>query len=198
MNPFEQIKKEWKSQQEEPDIDLESIRSKTKMELFSQQRKLIFTNLFVSISFAAVFIVLGWVWNSFPDRSPYFYVSLVSMGLLLLFTLAGFWAGVQYKNEESYKATGEYLKARIKKLSIRKFMIEKFLPVYLVLLLSFFYMYYADILAGDSLSYTLSVYAGTTLFFIFVYLISRKKQRRKVKEIDELMHKLRKWADEFQ
>lgn len=198
MNLFDQMKKDWRSQQNKSEVDLESIYSKTKQELFSNQRKLIFTNLFISISFAAVFVVLGWVWNSFPDRTLYFYISLASMGVLLFVTMAGIWAGVQFNSETSYKTTIEFLKDYIKKLHIRKFMIEKFVPVYLVLLLFFFYMYYADILAGASLPITISAYGGTTLFIIAVYMISRKKQRYKVNEIDEMIQKLSKWVDELQ
>jgi len=198
MDPFEKMKEEWKSQKYESDIDLESIRRQTKNELFSHQRKLIFTNLFVSVAFALVFIVLGWIWNSFPDRTPYFYVGLASMGILLLATLAGFWAGVHYKKENSYKDTNKYLKDRIKKLSIRKFMIQRFVPIYLVLLLFCLFMYFADILANASAGYIFAAYGGTTLYIIIVYLVSRKMRQRKLKEIDELTEELRKWSNEFQ
>ena len=198
MDPFERMKKEWKSQQHESAIDLDSIRRQTKKQLFNHQRKLIFTNLAVSVSFAMVFIVLGWIWNSFPNRTPYFYIGLASMGVLLLVTLIGFWAGVHYKKEDSYKGTNTYLKDRIKKLAIRKFMIQKFVPIYLVLLIFCLFMYYADILANTSAGYIFAAYGGTTLYFIIVYMASRKMRLRKMKEIDELIEKLRKWSKEFQ
>lgn len=198
MDPFERMKEEWKSQQDEPKIDMDTIQRQTKKELFSHHRKLIFTNLAVSVSFAVVFIVLGWIWSAFPDRTPYFYIGLASMGVLLLVTLVGFWAGVHYKKEDSYKVTNKYLKDRIKKLAIRKFMIQKFVPIYLVLLLLCLFTYYADILTNASAGYIFTAYGGTTLYFIIVYMASRKMRIRKLKEIDELIEKLRKWSKEFQ
>lgn len=198
MDPFEKVKKEWDSQQLKPKIDLDSIRRETKSELFKHQRKLIFTNLAVSVSFAIVFIVLGWIWANFPNRTPYFYIGLASMGVLLLITLVGLWSGAHYKKEDSYKDTNEYLKDRIKKLSIRKFMIQKFVLIYMLLLLFCLFMYYADILANSSATYTFTAYGGTTLYFIVVYIASRKMRFRKLSEIEKLTEKLRKWSDEFQ
>ncbi len=198
MDPFEKVKKEWDSQQLKPEIDLDSIHRETKNELFKHQQKLIFTNLVVSVSFAIVFIALGWLWYCFPNRTLYFYIGLASMGLLLLVTLVGFWSGAHYKKEDSYKSTNKYLKDRIKKLSIRKFMIQKFFPIYLVLLLFCLFMYYADILANASVGYIFAAYSGTTLYFIVVYIASRKMRLRKLDEIEKLTEKLRKWSDEFQ
>lgn len=197
MDPFERMKQEWKSHPDVPEADMESIRRQTKKELFSQQRKLIFTNLFVSVSFALVFIVIGWIWSSFPNRTPYFYTGLASMGVLLLVTLAGLWSGVHYKKENSYKGTKQYLKDRIRKLSIRKFMIQKFVPVYLVLLLFCLFMYFADILANASTTYIIAAYGGTTLYIIIVYIASRKSRLRKLNEIDLLINRLSKWSEEF-
>ncbi|MDP4528700.1 hypothetical protein Q3O59_06600 [Alkalimonas delamerensis] len=197
MDPFEQFKSDWKNQDEAANVDLEYLKNKAHAEIKRQQRKLIFANLFTSVAFAAVFIVLAWIWTSMPERSTYFYISLIAMSVLLLITLIGIWAGVQFKNENAYQSPKAYVNQHLKKLKIRKFMLEKFMPVYLVLLLGTFYLYYADILSGASPRFILSAYGMTTAYFAIMYAFSRKKLHKKLKEIETLRAKLHRWRQEL-
>ncbi|CUS48780.1 MAG: Protein of unknown function (DUF3180) [Idiomarinaceae bacterium HL-53] len=197
MDPFEQLKSDWKNQAQAPNVDLEHIKSKAHVEIKQQQRKLIFSNLFTSIAFATVFIVLAWIWTSMPNRSAYFYISLTSMSVLLVITLIGIWAGVQFKNENAYQSPKDYVNKHLKKLAIRRFMLEKFMPVYLVLLLATFYLYYADILAGTPPLFILSAYGVTTVYFAIMYVFSRKKLHKKLHEIERLRAYLERWRQEL-
>ncbi|MFU8862023.1 MAG: hypothetical protein ACNA8K_16560 [Cyclonatronaceae bacterium] len=197
MNQFESLKEQWKTQKSDETIDLESVRESVNRKMISEQKKLIFSNLFVSVSFAIVFIVMAWVWTNNPGRTMYFYASLVSMGVLLLTTLAGLWAGVHYKYEDSFTGTREYVVNSIKKLRIRKFMIQKFIPIYMVLLLLCFYFYYADIFSNADWLITLSAYGGTTLFFVAGHYFSRKKKIRQIGKIDEIILDLEQLKNEL-
>lgn len=197
MKPFDELKQDWKSQQNDNEIDVKQLKEKVMNRLVSDQKKLVLSNLFVSVSFAAVFIVMAWVWSSNPSRSIYFYASLISMSFLLLGTLAGLWAGVQYKNEHTYKGTLEFLQANIQKLSIRKFMLQKFMPVYMILLLLCFYFYYADIFAGAEPATKLMAYGLTTLFIGGIFYLSRGKRKRQIEQIEKLQEGLEKLRDEL-
>lgn len=192
MEPFDELKKDWKSQQNDAEIDVHQLKEKVMNRLVSDQKKLILSNLFVSVSFAAVFMVMAWIWSSNPDRTVYFYASLISMSALLLGTLAGLWAGVQYKNEHTYKGTLEFLQANIQKLTIRKFMLQKFMPVYMILLLLCFYFYYADIFAGAEPTTKLMAYGLTTLFIGGIFYFSRGKRARQIEHVDKLRNELKK------
>jgi hypothetical protein len=197
MEPFDELKQDWKSQQNDTEIDVHQLKEKVMNRLVSDQKKLIFSNLFVSVSFAAVFIVMAWIWNSNPDRTIYFYASLISMSVLLLGTLAGLWAGVQYKNEHTCKSTLEFLQANIQKLTIRKFMLQKFMPVYMILLLLCFYFYYAVIFAGAEPATQLMAYGLTTLFIGGIFYLSRGKRKRQIEQIEKLQEGLEKLRDEL-
>jgi hypothetical protein len=197
MNQFESLKELWQAQKSEETIDLASFRESVNKKMISEQKKLIFSNLFVSVSFAIVFIVMALVWTNNPGRTIYFYASLVSMGILLLTTLAGLWAGVHYKKEDSFTGTREYVVNSIQKLRIRKFMMQKFIPIYMVLLLLCFYFYYADIFRNADWVITLLAYCGTTLFFIAGHYVSRKKKIRQINKIEEIIQDLEQLKNEL-
>ncbi|WP_069130286.1 hypothetical protein [Rhodohalobacter halophilus] len=198
MKTFDELKQNWKSQQNDAEIDVHQLKEKVMKRLVSDQKKLILSNLFVSVSFAIVFVVMAWVWSSNPDRTIYFYASLISMSILLAGTLAGLWAGVQYKNEHTYKGTLEFLQANIQKLTIRKFMLQKFMPVYMILLLVCFYFYYADTFKDAEPVSTFTAYALTTLFFAGVYYFSRGKRVRQIEQVEKLQIELEKIRDELE
>ena len=71
------------------------------------------------------------------------------------------------------------------------------MPVYLVLLLGTFYLYYADILGGASPLFILSAYVITTAYFAIMYVLSRKKLHKKLKEIEALRAQLERWRQEL-
>ncbi|MDZ7757993.1 hypothetical protein [Rhodohalobacter sp.] len=186
MEPFDNLKQQWKSQKLDKSIDIDKLKMNVVNSLINDQKKMIFTNLILSVAFAAVFMVLAWIWTSHPDRSIYFYASLTGMGVLLTVTLAGFWTGVQYKNEHTYKSTVEFITANIQKLNIRKFMLQKFVPAYLILLLLCLYFYFADILRGSEPMAKVLAYGLTTIYVAGVFYFSRGKRARQIKHTEDL------------
>ena len=197
MDPFNELKQDWKSQQNDSEVDVHQLKKNVMNNLVNHQKKMIFTNLFLSVAFAMVFMVLAWIWTSYPDRSIFFYSSLSGMGILLAVTLIGFWIGIQYKNEHTYQSTIEFLDANIQKLTIRKFMLQKFLPVYLILLLLCLYFYFADILSDSELLTKLLAYGLTTLFIVGFYFISRGKRSRQIVHNENLQIELKKLKEQL-
>lgn len=193
MDKFESLKQEWQSQEYDEPEYLKKVQKRVSNQVYSEHRKMVFSSLFVSVSFAAVFVVIGWIWSNNPSRSLYFDLSLTAVICLLLVTLAGFWASVMFKSENSYSSTKKYLTSSIRKIKIRRFMIDKFMPVYLGLLLLCFYFYYVDIFQDASVVLTISGYVGTSLFIGIVYLIARKKRKAQVSKMDRLIRELKEW-----
>lgn len=192
---FDELKNLWQTKTEVSEPGDSEIIKSVKERLKINQRKLIFSNLFVSVSFAFVFIVIGWIWNSFPDRTPYFYISLGFMGFLLISLLAVMWAGVNFRNIDSLIETDEYIVQSIKKIKIRIFALKYALPVFLFLLLITFFFYYADVLAQETLLIKIAAYAATTLYFVIVVILSNKKRKKTLQENYELIEYLKRWQN---
>lgn len=193
MNLFESYKEQWQQQTSDQNIDLNKLMLQTKTNLKKQDRKSLLTALFLTISFSIVFGVIGWVWLNVESRSILFYSSLILMTLLLLLTLIGQWLGIQFKKEDAYQSTHIYICDRLKKLTWQRWMLARFTPAYLILLTLFFYLYFADITQGGSLIFIVSTYLGTTTFIVVTYLLSLKKRKRQIEEINALIEDLENW-----
>lgn len=192
---FDELKNLWQSKKAPSEIDDSELIKSVKEKLKNNQKKLILSNLSLSVSFVVVFIVIGWIWNSFPDRTPFFYISLSFMISLLIFLLIIMWAGVNFRNIDSSIENEEYIKQSIKKIKIRIFAINYVLPVFLFLLLLTFYFYYADVLADESLLTKAIAYTATLVYFIIVYSISNKKRNKSLQENYELIEYLKRWLN---
>jgi hypothetical protein len=195
---FEDLKSEWKNQPSvDTQIDIENLQSRAEAELNNQQRTLVFTNLKVSISFAAVWIVIGLLWHFLPDRTPYFYTSMFLMGLILIVFLALMWLTVQYKNIDAFKSHKSYIQSNIKKLRLRKWTMEKGIWVYLILLTGVFYFYFVDVLADAELWIKVLAHISVPAYGLFIMWFVRKKNKAQLSEMDELIGNLEEWQKEL-
>ncbi len=195
MDPFDPLREAWQKQPLPPPPALSQIRESAEKHLVHQQRRLVFSNLGVSVAFAGVFLVMAWVWTSFPGRSAYFYGSLAAMSVLLTATLAGLWAGVHYRNIDPDTDPLRYIAYSKKKLAVRRWMLLRFMPWYMFLLLAMMFLYYADVLAGADLVFKASAYGITLLYFVLVWLLSAKKRKRKRAEAEALDKYLAEWEN---
>lgn len=192
---FDELKILWQSKKAPSETDDSELIKSVKEKLKNNQKKLIISNLSLSVSFVVVFIVIGWIWNSFPDRTPFFYISLLFMISLLISLLIIMWAGVNFRNIDPSIETEEYIKQSIKKIKIRIFAINYALPVFLFLLLVTLYFYYADVLADESPLTKAIAYTATLVYFIIVYTISNKKRNKSLLENYELIEYLKCWLN---
>lgn len=187
MKYFDDLKYQWQEQQApEMGHSLNQMASKIK----NRQKKLFASNLFVSIAFAFVFIVMGWIWSSFPDRSPAFYISLVLMGTLLIAALAGLWAGVHFRNPDTGMNTRAFIQKSRKKVKIQLFMLKNGLPVYFILLYAFFCLYFYDLFKDAELLFTTGAYVALTLFFGLMYVLNMRKRRNNIESAQNVLDEL--------
>ncbi len=192
---FDLLKSLWQSKTDEAETDLQEIVSKAKTQLNKDQKRLIFNNLLISVSFAGVFIVMALIWTNFPDRSIYFYNSLLFMGILLIGMLVIMWLGVQFKSVDSSTNTRRYIKQAMLKVKIRMFALRYATPFFMLLLLAAFFFYYADIFANEPWPTILLAYGGTTAYIGLVFFLSNKKRKRKLSENKHLLELLNSWLE---
>lgn len=187
MDPFDELRSDWKS---EPVPELPPKLTQT---IVAQQRKLIFTNLAVSVSFAVVFVVLGWVFTTFEGRTPAFYTSIILMVVLLIVYLSALWASVIYRKPDPLGHTSAYVDATLRKLRLRKFLLEKGTPLYGILLTAILFFYYSDVLMEASPVFKATVYGLTAAYILATQWFSRKKRRRMIDDADALIDDLNSW-----
>lgn len=201
MNDFNDLQNDWKS------VSSSKLQEKTQSDsLFGKlkklQRKIVFGNLLMSISFALVFAVFSWLWieNPLKERSDNFYLGLSFMFILLSITLAMMWYRVLFWRTPD--AISENMKAfaikMLKKLRYFKWITNFFMPVYLVLLAVGMTIYFQDVLREVSLQFKLIAYGMTYAWLLIVGLIIvRKKQQKSNKEVDPIIENLKEILETF-
>ena len=201
MNDFNDIVNDWKS------VSTDEIKHKnTSDSLFGKlkklQRKIIFGNLLMSISFAAVFAVFIWLWNENPlkERSDNFYLGLTFMFILLTVTLAMMWYRVLFwrtPNDISENMKS-FATKMLKKLRYFKWITNFFMPVYLVLLAIGMTIYFQDVLREGSLKFKLMAYGLTYAWLLIVgFIIVRKKKKKNNKDVDPIIENLEEILETF-
>jgi F0F1-type ATP synthase assembly protein I len=195
---FENLKSDWKNQPNTINkFDIQELQTKAEASLNSQQRTLVFTNLKVSVAFAFVWITIGLLWYYLPDRTPYFYISTLLMGLLLVIFLALMWLTVQYKNIDAFNNHKKYIHSTIRKLRLRKWMMTTGIWIYLILLTAVFYFYFVDVLADAELWLIILAYISVPAYGWFIMWLVRKKNRQQLLKVNELITDLENWRSDL-
>lgn len=201
MNDFNDIVNDWKSVSS-GEIKSKDVSDSLFTKLKKLQRKIVFGNLLMSISFAAVFAVFIWLWNENPlkERSDNFYLGLTFMFILLTVTLAMMWYRVLFwrtPNDISENMKVFAMKM-LKKLRYFKWITNFFMPTYLVLLAIGMSIYYQDVLHEASLKFKLIAYGLTYVWLLIVgFIIVRKKQKKNNKDVDPIIKNLEEILENF-
>ncbi|WP_046757801.1 hypothetical protein [Kordia jejudonensis] len=199
MNDFNDILNDWKSVSS-TEIEVNSESDSLFAKLKKLQRKIVFGNLFMSISFAAVFAVFIWLWNANlgKERSDNFYMGLTFMFVLLSITLVMMWYRVLFWRtpndiSENMKA---FATKMLKKLRYFKWITSFFMPTYLVLLAVGITIYYQDVLQETSLTIKLIAYGATYVWlFVVGFIMVRKKRKKNNKDVDPIIENLEEVLD---
>lgn len=195
---FDQLRNDWKRQTNTPAVDLSALRASAEQELQQQQRRHLRSTIFASISFLAAIIVTSSIFLRYNDHGPLFYGAIIAVNLLMIFMGTMLWLGVQNERTRSDLSNLDYMNAGLRRLKIRRFTIRYAMPVYMVLLFAALSCYYADLFAKASLLMNLAVYGGTLAYVLTVYLLTRRKNRRKLDEIERLIRGLEQLRDGLQ
>ncbi|KAA3611019.1 MAG: hypothetical protein D8M58_13640 [Calditrichaeota bacterium] len=196
MDEFKNLVEDWNSIKGETPTtlkDADSLMEKLK----KIQRKILFSNLFMSVAFALTFIVLGWVYTSFPDHGPYFYGSLISMFILMIVTMGFSWYQVLFwRTPDMSQDMLSFSTHMIKKLKYLIWMTKVYVPFYTLMLALAFLFYFQDLLADASFQFKLIAYTLTFGWIfgigIFSWIRKRKKQKIEIIPIIEQLQEIQK------
>ncbi|QHI37985.1 hypothetical protein IMCC3317_33680 [Kordia antarctica] len=201
MNDFNDLQNDWNSVSSK-EIERKDVSDSLFGKLKKLQRKIVFGNVLMSISFAVIFVVFGWLWKANPlkERSDNFYLALTFMFILLTVTLAMMWYRVLFwrtPNDISENMKS-FATKMLKKLKYFKWITNFFMPVYLVLLAIGMTIYFQDVLHEATLQFKLIAYGMTYSWLLIVgFIIVRKKQQKNNKDVDPIIENLEEILENF-
>ncbi|MGM0946714.1 MAG: hypothetical protein ACQEW9_16175 [Bacteroidota bacterium] len=197
MDEFDALKNSWQEQKlaELSDKDMELLKEKAINTAAKWRKKQLWTNLGMTLSFSFVFAVILWVWTSFPGQALGFYLGMSIMAILLLVFLGIQWYSFQPDWQHLDKNPKTQILRRKRKLHMNKWIFTKGLPIYMLVLLLAFYMYYYGLFQGASWEYWLLSYGLTTLYFVVMAWFAKAKVKQQLQKIEELEAYLQEWEE---
>lgn len=196
MTNFDTLQQDWgQIRSENPLLPEEHRHVFSKLKKI--QARLVFVNLALSVAFAVVFVVLGWVWSAFPGREPLFYGSLAAMFVLLSLSLGLFWYQILFWKTPDFSEDVLSFSTRIiRKLKFSMWLTNVYIPIYALSLCLILMAYYRVILAQTDAHSRFFIYLGTFGWIIIVtgwgWLRKRKKNQRDIVPIIEELQRIQK------
>jgi len=193
---FEELQNSWKSQPLSMPEDTSALREGVAKKWRKQQRTVLWSNIGVTLGFTMAISVMVWVFVSFhKGRSPMFGISLFMMVTLMLVYLGVLWKGIIVKKMDPTLPGSEYIHRYVAALQWRRKTITTYTWIYCGILWLALMCYYADVLAGASLSYQVGAPVATTVYLFAILLLKRKSRRKQLDILDELISDLKKLED---
>lgn len=176
---------------ENPDDFVQFVKEKVKM----QQRKMLIVNILLSSTFTMSLVVILGIWLAFPERTIYFYGSLIAMGLSMILLLLITWSGFQLKKYDPQVETKRFISGHKRKLMNRIFALKYATPAFLVLLIINFMLYFQDVLVNESIIFKIFAYSLTIFWIIGLGFAFNKNRIRAIQENEKLLIDINKWND---
>ena len=195
METLEDLQQLWQQQPAGPALDAEALRERAVRQMEGHRRRVLVTNVGITLGFALAIGVGVGVYLRFPDRSGYFYGSLICMGVLLLVMLAVLWMGVGPKPASPVENPQRYLKQARRPLKMRLATYRVCMPAYMGLLWGCFQFYFRDLYGAWTSSAFLTASGALTAWVLGVYFFSRRKQRRQRAELQQMLDDLDRWEE---
>ncbi len=195
---FTELQKSWQAQQAP-----EAARAKNEGAVLENvkklQRKVIFSNLIMSVCLALTSVYLGWMWANLDSRSPWMHAGMALIFLDMFLTMPLIWLrSVPWGNLQPDLSSRDYIKAALKSFRFRQTSQQVIMPIYGFILFLGIHLVYLGIFENRPLQQRLIVHAAGTAFMILIGFISYYSQRNKyrkkyepvVKELEELEREL--------
>lgn len=189
---FHELQDVWGDKKAPEHISLQLNRKGIVEQLYKLQRKTIFASLFVSVSFAVVFIILGLMWSKMVGNSWYFDLGVTITFLDMMIALGFIWSlVVSWKGKKFELDSISFIQKAIKRLKRRKFVMLVVLPLYICTLALGINLTYVHSLQELPIEERLLIHGGMTAVLILGMVFSLYVQRKHIrKKIDPLLEDL--------
>ena len=199
MTDFEDIKNSWQSQPIEATANQKLLLTK-QYNWERNQKKLLKTNLFMSIGFVVAMVGIGWVYITFKDQYGLpFRISIVAVySLMIVFSVIS-WRSYQFKRRNNNESSQAYIQQQLKSLMWQKDVMTKFVWIYNFLLWLAMVLYIWEITAKGTPTLRYTALGITTLYIFGITLWSNfYKKKKHLKEINELIEDFKTLKEGFE
>ncbi|MEO0472884.1 MAG: hypothetical protein AAF206_24925 [Bacteroidota bacterium] len=189
---FDRYQQQWQ-QQSAPEVQLDRNHDSLMARIRKNQRRTVFGNLFMSISFAATFIGLGLMWRNQAGQSVWMDVGMLLIFLDMLGAMIFMWSLViRWTNRNVSLGSLEFVQSTITKLRRQKFITYLILPVYLLILNLGINMTYVFSMQASSYEARLSAHLSVGILLLLAIPISLFVSYRKHRRLtDPMIEELR-------
>lgn len=190
---FEDLQKNWQAQPVNDLAEIGQLKAGFESQWKRNQRKELKKNIFLSIAFTAVLVIVGWVYVAFQHQYGWpFVVSIASLYVLLLVFLFVSWQSVGFKKENSEVSSKEYIHYQLKKLHWQRKIITTYLWIYTVLLSLTLAMYIWEVTSRGTATFRLTALAVTLGYVLGVTMYTRFfKQKKQLAELQQIITDLK-------
>ncbi|RZM30119.1 MAG: hypothetical protein EOO88_02060 [Pedobacter sp.] len=195
---FEDLQQSWQAQPVEAFTGTPKVEEqKTKWQ--QRQRKLLRSNIFMSLGFLAAMIGIGWVY--FAYRAEFglpFRISIATCYLLMVVFATVNWRSYAFKNESMDVSAQEYIRYQIGKLNWQRKIVQYYTHVYTILLWLALVLYTWEITERGTALFRFTALAIITAYIGGItFWTTKKKQRKTLLEINGLITELKHINQDF-
>ncbi|RYE27563.1 MAG: hypothetical protein EOP45_00760 [Sphingobacteriaceae bacterium] len=189
---FEDLQKSWLAQPVNAVTNIKQLESNLESKWQKYQRKVLITNLFISVSFVLTLFVIGWIYLKYHlQYGVPFTVSIGLVYVLLLVFLMVSWRSYAFKKDKMEVSGVEYLSYQLQKLHWRRKTITSYIWVYTILLWLALMMYTFEVTRVSAPVFRYGAIVLITAYAFGITIWSRfVKQKKQLMQLEELTAEL--------
>lgn len=195
---FEELQKSWKAQPVRNDTNLLQLTTGFQSKWQKNQRALFRANMFMSLGFAVAMIVIGWVYFSFHQEFGWaFSTSIAACYLLMIVFFFASWKSYSFQKADMQSAAADHIDYQLYKLQWQRRVLTVYVWIYNVLLWAALMMYILELTRSNHATLLFRVLAMgiCTIYIASISFATRKKRKKNVKVIDEMIVELQQMKD---
>lgn len=184
---FKDLQESWQAQSVKTLIDPYKL-SEQKNRWQIRQRKLLRSNVIMSLGFMAAMIEMAWVYISYNQEFGWtFKVSLGAIFVLMIIIAIIAWKSYAFKKENLEVSSDHFISYQIRKLNWQRNMLTKYIWIYTVLIWLALVMYTLGTTSSGTLTFRLTALAIITAYiFGITWWIRIKKHKKQLLELNSL------------
>lgn len=192
---FDALKNEWQ-QQQAPEVNRQQGENSLAARLRKTQRKILFSNIFITIGLIIGLLGVGWGWIYMPAGNTAYLINLLMVSLLIVGAAIVLWTRLLFWKKPDFSLDSRtFIQQTLRRLKRTPWITRRIIPIYTTLLFIFMVFHTLTSLAPFSATVKWVAISGLVVYFVVVYVLSMRWHRRKQRsEIEPLIQELEKIA----
>jgi uncharacterized membrane protein len=180
MMDFKNLQESWRNQSIKPIKDLDQLTSVIEDKWKKNQKMLLKRNLFLSVAFAGVLMVVSIIFLKFRNQYEWpFTVSIVTMYCILLVFLVASWKSYAFKREMFETSSYDYVIYKLSKLAWQRKVLTSFTTIYGLLLWLTLLMYTWEVTGRGTWFFRASAITITSVYCLGMMAWGKYKYKKK-------------------